>query len=278
MQIIDVQAAHLKNSEQESFFKKNGFIHIKGFLDQDVIDNLLSIYHKLHVHIDDKNQWNSLYDIGYKEGKRVSDLIRHKIADAFKKHFPNFDLPIATFMSKNPNPGSTCELHRDFSTFDESQVQYRNFWIPLIDINQQNGALYVIPSSHHIFTDIRSMFAEWPYEHLKDFLLNHKTIIYPDAGDLILYADKTLHGSLENKTNTTRPVLHGGVLPPQTSLFYYFQSKDTVKKYKVNLDFYLKNEFTNIENLKKYALEEEFKFSPKKISTDTLEAFFENHK
>lgn len=258
-------------------------MHIENFISNDKIKQLSDEFNRVHIKLDlSKNQWNSLYDLPYEESLKVSKLIRELLSDSFSKYFCEFETPIATFMSKNPISNSTCELHRDFTLFDESQVQFRNFWIPLIDINSLNGALYVIPGSHKIFTDIRPVGEHWPYNHLKKELMNYKKAFYPKAGDLILYADKTLHGSFENKTKQPRPVLHGAVLPKKAQLYYYQCDNQYIKKYKVNLDFYMKGEFSCPEKINKYPIVDEFLFAHKKVQQDVaireISALFETLK
>lgn len=260
-----------KNDQSEAFFNKYGYLHIESFLNKETIKTLLDLYKSLHTEVNSKqNQWNSLYHLKKGEGLEVSNFIRNLLYDQLEEIFDNLSYPVGTFMSKNPNKGSTCEVHRDFTVYDENIIQFRNIWIPLIDINKQNGALYVIPGSHHLFHSIRPMFSEWEYKHIDKHILKYKKTIYAKAGDLIVYSDKTLHGSLENLSASTRPVIHGGVIPPESSLYYYHLENGMVKKYKVDHSFYLDNMFEDLSSLGNYELIESFLFNPKKIARDDL--------
>ncbi|MCO5233296.1 MAG: phytanoyl-CoA dioxygenase family protein [Chitinophagales bacterium] len=262
-----VAAGKLKDENKEQFFNQYGFIHIKDFISKKKVDLLYKEFSRVHTSIDtSKNQWNSQRDLSLEDSKLVSENILHILETEFEKHFIDYKVLSASFMSKNPIKGSTCELHRDFTVFDESMVQYRNFWIPLIDINLENGALYVIPGSHQLFKDIRPMFADWSYEYLKNDLMQFAKSVYPHKGDLILYADKMLHGSWENFTSSPRPVIHGGVLPPQTTLYYNRFKDDKVIKYKVDLDFFSAGKFEDDEFLKKYPIVENYHFQVEDIS------------
>jgi hypothetical protein len=264
---MEIQCGKLKNEENEAFLNKYGFCYIRDFISKSNVKQMFSLFKKIHTCIDNsKNQWNSLYDLDNTESNSISKAIRDIIYPSFENIFSDFEIPIATYMSKNPIAGSTCELHRDFSIYDENKVQFRNFWIPLIDINEKNGALYVVPGSHKIFTDIRPMFTDWQYEHFRDNMMHLKKTIYASAGDLILYTDRTLHGSHENKTSEPRPVVHGGVLPINSPLCYYHYSEPYLKKHRVNIDFYLKREFLDLEKLNNYLLEDEYIYQPKEIN------------
>lgn len=264
-------AAQLKDEQKEAFFQKYGYVHIENFISQEKVDKLLQTYSILHDRQDrSKSMWNSLYDLDYEKSLSTSQTIKDIVTESFVEHFKEFEVPIATFMVKNPTEDSECKVHRDFTVFDENNVQFRNYWIPLIDITTMNGALYVIPGSYHLFNEIRPMFTDWAYESLEDDLMPLKKLVYPKAGDLILYADRTLHGSLKNKTNITRPVVHGGILPRGSELHYFQQKDSSVNKFKVNFDFYLKNDFDNINKNPSYKLVEQFNFTPKKINLNDL--------
>ena len=260
-----------KDESLEDSFQRYGYIHIKNFLSSETVKELYcywkSIYEDKNEH---ENQWNSLYNIGYEKGNKSSLFIIEQIKNSFDNYFKDFDIPAGTFLVKKPIKGSVCTVHRDFTTYDERIVQFRNYWIPLVNTTKKNGALYVIPGSHHVFKAIRPMFSEWAYEPLKNEIMDYKKIIYAGSGDLILMAEKMLHGSLENKTDSPRPVLQGGLLPKNTQLYYYTLNNNIVYKYKVNPEFYFKNLFHDLSMLKTYELEEVFQFKVDNISSKEI--------
>lgn len=265
----DLRKAILKDENKDSFFNRYGYIYIPNFIDRATVHQIKSAFDQFHIPNYNKNQWNSQYDLDYTKATQVSNLIKDLCIDSFSKHFVDFEIPIATIMSKNPIHGSTCELHRDFTVFDENEVQFRNFWIPLIDINEQNGALYVIPGSKDIFTDIRPMFADWAYKDMTAVLMSYRNTFFPKAGDLVVYADRTLHGSLENQSNTPRPVIHGGILPPHTQLYYYqLDNNNMVNKFEVEKDFFMKGNFSDESTMKNYNKIDTFEFHPQSINKE----------
>lgn len=255
-----LNSARLRNIENEEFFKKYGFIHIPDFIDKSIVKLIFSEFDKIHIPDYSKNQWNSQFDLSYQNALRTSSIIKKYLYPSFDRHFIDFDLPMASIMSKNPIPNSTCELHRDYTAFEEKEVQVRNFWIPLVDINADNGALYAIPGSYKLFTDIRPMFSDWAYSKIKDEILKFKIAFYIKAGDLILYADKTLHGSFENMTTMPRPVLHGGVLPKNAQVYFYKNEGSKVYQYAVDSDFFMKADFLDKDKLSKYPLVKTFPY------------------
>ena len=268
--------AKFQNQEYDTFFKENGFAHIPKLLNTEQVETLKQYYEESFNGIEKGNNlWNSLYQLNCEEGLKLSNKILEVIHPEFLKHFESFSQPSVTFMSKMPGENTSCEIHRDFTTFDENESQYINYWIPLVDITEDNGALFVIPKSHKLFTDIRPMFLEWPYKVLDEELSKHIQIVYPKAGDLILYGACTLHGSLDNLSENHRPVIHGGILPKEYQIYYfrYLEDRGKVQKYRVTYDFFMKGLFQDEEALKNYELIEDFFYSPHKITVYDIQTF-----
>jgi ectoine hydroxylase-related dioxygenase (phytanoyl-CoA dioxygenase family) len=242
-----MQRPELNDRNIEEEMQENGFILIKNFLSASEIEKLFNYYSKFHTEISTEQQmWNSLFDIN--NGKKISDELLSVLVPKLNLILKNGRVPVATFMSKNPNKNSVCDLHRDYSIIDEEQFEYRNFWIPLVDTNKENGSLYVIPKSHKLFNEILPMFSVWRHRPVLNELEKYIHDVEAKAGDLVIYADRLLHGSYMNRTEKTRPVIHFGVLPENAELFYYKENKNTmeVSVYNVAPDFYFN--LNDIEN------------------------------
>jgi Phytanoyl-CoA dioxygenase (PhyH) len=254
--------ATFKNREYEKAMERNGFVAIPGFLGAEKTAKLLALYKKHHTTIEsDSGMWNSMYNLSKEVTSQVSESILQTLAPELTSLFENYAAPVASFMSKNPNELGVCDLHRDFSILDETKFEYRNVWIPLIDITLQNGALYALAGSHTKFNYPLPMFCKWPYAHLQDELFKQVEVFTVKAGDLVVYADRTLHGSFLNKSQEPRPVVHLGALPSDYELAYYYLSPDNlVKVFKVPYSFFFENNFG--DQTGRFTLLHSFLFEP----------------
>lgn len=258
-----MKKAELRDEMLELRLMSDGFILIKNFLSAEEVGLLYALYKSHHdVSNPDKGMWNSLYDVGAEEGFEISKEILGILHPRLKQIFVSYQAPVATFMSKNCNDQSTCEIHRDFSTQDETEFQYRNIWIPLVSTKQNNGALYALKGSNNVFDYVLPMMAEWPYRHMQEELIDMSEVIYADAGDLVIYLDKTLHGSLVNYSDDSRPVVHFGVLHPDNQLCFHYldQNAQKVKVYQVPFKFFFEKDFGDQEG--KFPLVREFLYAP----------------
>ena len=234
---------------------------------------LYTLYKNHHQKADaDKGMWNSLYDITAEQGVAISEKILELLRPKLNELFVSYYAPVATYMSKNCNPNSTCDLHRDFSILNEQEFQYRNIWIPLVPTNKNNGALYVLRGSNHVFDYTLPLFSEWPYRNMQSELFPLVETINCEPGDLVIYLDKTLHGSHINYANDSRPVVHFGVMHPDVELQFYCldAQKENVKVYAVPFRFYFERDFQAVES--KYPLIREFKFAPPVLDKESVKS------
>ncbi len=261
--------AKFNDASLEEQMNQNGFIRIPDFLSYEQVSCLKDLYSQYHTSIDlQKGMWNSMYDVGAETASIISSKILETVIPELEKTFSSFIAPVASFMSKNPGNHGVCEFHRDFSILDESAFEYRNVWIPLIDIEQQNGALYALKGSHKAFNYPLPMFEKWPYTNTQEKLFDFATIFSVKAGDLVVYTDRTLHGSMLNLSEKTRPVVHLGLLHPQAKIQYYHLSNNVVKVFDVPFEFYFENNFRDLEG--EYPLVNKFDYSPPIISEKEL--------
>jgi hypothetical protein len=268
-----MKRAELRDAVAEQRLLQDGFVLIKNFLSQNEVEPLCALYKKHHGTSNaDKGMWNSLYDVSAEDGFEISQKILSALQSKLEEIFVSYHAPVATFMSKNCNEKSTCDIHRDFSTQDEAEFQYRNIWIPLVSTKLNNGALYVLRGSNNVFDYVLPMFAEWPYKDMQKELINMSEVIYADAGDLIIYLDKTLHGSLVNYSTDSRPVVHFGVLHPDNKLCFYYLDQDAkkVKVYQVPFKFFFEKDFGDQGD--KYPLVREFAYAPPPLNMADVKA------
>lgn len=264
-----------KDPQLENEVNEKGYIIIPGFLPKEKVDELYQLY-KTHHHESEIGCWNSVYDLPVGKGKVISDALVKAAEPYLAKYFDNWKFPTAIFIVKNPGQNHESLIHRDDSMHDETQVEYRQCWVPLVDITKENGTLYVVPKSHKLFTDERPMFAPWAHAHLGKRLEKEFVYLYPKAGDLVVYFDKTLHGSLKNTTSETRPVFQGGLMHKDAEPLFtrYNAAKNQVESYSVDPDFFFQKEFTKEDISGKYPLIKTAPYQPLQLTEADVDDFF----
>ncbi len=233
--------AELNDAALEQQLEAEGYILLRNVIPPQQVKQLKELYDSLHVNKQDTNDmWNSLYNLPQGEGMKASDIIQPLVLPYIESLFKSLKVMVYTYMVKNPVEHTFCKMHRDYSSFDEDIFEYRNAWIPLVEVNETNGALLVVPNSHLVFEYCLPMFTEWPYENMLPQLMKKAKVVYAQPGDLVIYKDRTLHGSEQNRSTETRPVLHFGLLHPEAELNFYHldRKKNEVEIYPVDVNFY----------------------------------------
>jgi hypothetical protein len=264
-----------KNADLEYQMNENGYVVIPGFLPHEVVHELLALYKK-HHNESEAGCWNSIYDLPTGEGKPISDAITAVVTPYLDKYFKDFKFPAAIFIVKNPYKGHESLVHRDDSMHNEREVEYRQCWVPLVDITETNGTLYVVPRSHKLFTDERPMFAPWQHKVHAPRLEKEFVNLYPKAGDLVVYFDKTLHGSYKNESTETRPVFQGGVMHKEAEPLFtrYNPANNMVESYAVDPDFFFSKEYMQKNINPRYPLVKTEPYQPQHVSAEEVDAFF----
>lgn len=108
---------------------------------------------------------------------------------------------------KEPMGGHPKHLHQDAAYFTHRLDGPVAALTYLVDTDLVNGALHVVPGSHQLgdlahvdtFSHLGLDDAEWPWEAA--------TPIVGEAGDVILFHYRTVHGSKENRGDQPRPAV-----------------------------------------------------------------------
>lgn len=185
--------------------------------------------------------YSNVLDQPYEVNKRVDDLIKSRLTERMAKIFINCTAPRATLMAKGIDDESECIFHQDWTTVDElSDYQSFTYWIPLVDVDAHNGALWVIKGSHRLFKTCRSFnypSACFGFSPESEALA---TLLPMRAGEVCIFANTIFHGSKRNYSDSIRVTITGGILPAETpNIHYRFDEKTgLLDVWEVDHDFY----------------------------------------
>lgn len=145
---------------------------------------------------------------------------------------------------KPPSPASELGPHQDFSLIDERRWRSLYLWIPLVDTDERNGTLHVVPGSHRFTNAIRSQHVPAVFDEVLPQV--HESAVRLDcrAGDLVLMVSGVVHFSPPNQTDDVRLAAHGIVKPAEAPLVFYYADDETpsgkVECYELDLESYVR--------------------------------------
>jgi hypothetical protein len=150
----------------------------------------------------------------------------------------------ATFMVKSKGEHGSLHPHQDWSIVDEEQFNSYNIWLPLVDVNEQNGTLLILPNSHNWLTNIRGLNIPSSYQLVTDEVWKYLVPINLKAGEAFVYDHRLLHASGVNHTSLPRLVIVYGIIPAKAEMRYYFGNNGSIEEYACSPDFYFNETIT----------------------------------
>ena len=245
-----------KNTAQQDFFEKNGYLLLPA-LNQDDISQLRDLYSELgikdekgygfHVAMDNTDKY-----LVQKMVTKITDVVLPKV----QEYLHETQLFTASFVVKEPNPQGVVPPHQDWS-FVENEIDHCSVtcWIPLQDVTMDNGCMGVIKGSNNFFESHRPS----PSPQVETPLKKHMFTIFPfleliemKAGEALIFNNKTIHASPPNITNETRLAVGLGFTQKEAEIRHYYLkpgTNDTLLKYKITPDFFLKYDNSQLSEL-----------------------------
>jgi hypothetical protein len=190
----------------ETEFRRRGYV-VRPFLDAAEVAELERLQTVLPPEAP-SDFYATVFSRNADYRRRVSDGIGAIIKDKLDAVFPHHELCFGLFVTKQPlSQRGRLPLHRDYSFVDQAVHTAVHLWFPLVDVDEQNGCLNVVPGSQ---TLMQSPFAvnEYPspFHPVMNLLDQEYTRGLPmPAGSVVAYDSRLLHGSGENRSNRIRP-------------------------------------------------------------------------
>ena len=209
----------IKDFEAHEYFHKNGFTILRNVVDSKSIDELRKLYKE------NFNTPQGMYvthhaEKDIKRNKTFSDKIFEMLNDIWESIFLNYKPLIAHYAVKKGGNDGLFNLHQDWSIVREELYGVLHCWIPLQDVNKENGTLAVLPQSHLCFHNYRS--GTCPIRFLPFDAFEKKVLhIEAKAGDVVLYHPALFHGSEANKSEVERLALVAAITHPLASKVYH---------------------------------------------------------
>jgi hypothetical protein len=149
---------------------------------------------------------------------------------------------------KRPGPDSALITHFDWIFVDERRYVSLHVWVPLVDVDETNGAFQILPKSH-------KMVNLWRGQNTADSIFFNTRTIKPGvaqtlkmkAGEALIYDNRLIHGTPPNTSKHDRLAV-GLVMIPQeaTPIHVYTPAEkmfdEDVEVYEVDEEFYFNHD------------------------------------
>ncbi len=170
--------------------------------------------------------------------------LNHKGAGIFARQVNSFFLPHKnlglSFLTKPAGQGGHMPIHQDWTIVDESRFGSYTVWIPLQDVDETNGAITVLDSSHKLHNTLRAPTLPVVINDIEPLIRGQMKTLRMKAGEAFIFNHALVHASHLNTSTSDRIAITYGLVPQQAGLLFYHRRPDgSVDKYEVADDFFL---------------------------------------
>lgn len=223
-------------------FERSGFVFVEQLLDANALNELRALFEKHKTRFEGAFHTSHFSDdVAYKQ--EVNDVVAKVVFAKAGALLNNYTPLFGNFMIKNPDPNAGMDLHADWTYVDETKYPSVAIWVPLIDVNEENGCFGLIEGSHKVTNLIRGPLIRQSTRDRDHVWEKKYGKLFPmKAGGAIIYNHRLLHYSHPNKTNSVRPALNLTLAPAQAPVIHYCMPEGTAEilLYQVSSsDFYI---------------------------------------
>lgn len=238
-----------KNLEYQSLFEQQGFIKIdNSILDLNDINTLTQFLNTSGILMQTNDPVFIAMDHPEKSlVNSMTEIISQMVTSKLEMYIIDPMFFYGSFIIKYPNKNLVVKPHQD-GTFIDDELSNNSFtcWIPLVDVDINNGCIGVIKGSNKILTNIRPLPSPYVYRPLDKFatsLLPYFELIPMKAGECLIFDNKLFHISPPNTSINIRPAISLWFTQKNNQLIHYFLKPNTVDrvlKYKIDSNFFIK--------------------------------------
>ncbi|MFA6113604.1 MAG: phytanoyl-CoA dioxygenase family protein [Sphingomonas sp.] len=169
----------------------------------DFTPNTSTLDHAYHVSLLDP-------DIAYRQTAWA--LVQDALGEPLDHVLTGYRLLTGGLLVK-PAGAAPLSMHRDWTMLPDGDQVALNVWCPLIDVDEGNGALALLPGSHRLVPNIEAAHVRPFFADYGDLLTELSVSLPLSAGEAVIFDYKTIHGSRANRTSRPRPAISSACIP-----------------------------------------------------------------
>ena len=223
-------------------FEREGIVAFP-LLDFSETNDLLGFYHDLpQVAFDGFH--TSLFRENYTDRKKIDHKLKAVLGSKLEKLFPGFIPLYGSFMVKEPGVRSSMKIHQDWSYVNEEKSLSFAIWVPLNDVNEKNGPVRFMKSSHRYSLSVRGPGILCPFEKESEWIEeNALASFHLKAGEAIAWHHRVLHSSAPNYAHAPRIAVTLIMVPRGEKVIHFFHDpskpESEIEMFEVDSEFFL---------------------------------------
>jgi hypothetical protein len=177
----------------------------------DFTPNTSTLDHAYHVSLLDP-------DIAYREAAWT--FVQEALREPLDHVLTGYRMLTGGLLVK-PAGAAPLSMHRDWTMLPDADQVALNVWCPLIDVDDHNGTLALLPGSHKLVPNIEAAHVRPFFADYGDLLTELSVSLPLGAGEAVIFDYKTIHGSRANRSPRPRPAISSACIPERARAVTY---------------------------------------------------------
>src|ERR1700722_8745842 len=157
----------LNNDTPDRFLEEEGYV-VVPFLNQAETEALKNVYFDAHP-VAKEGLYATAHSGSFDFKKKMNDEILKNFTRAIGEIFFECRPLGGSYIVKYKGEKGVLFPHQDWNIVDEDHFRSFNIWVPLIDTNEQNGAISVLPKSHKLVKSFRAVNIPDPFMKINGY-------------------------------------------------------------------------------------------------------------
>ncbi len=258
----------LKSEELQLLYLQQGYV-VLDFNDIQLLNKLKKIVFNYEEVFEDSFYY-SLLNLNTEKSLKLKEDLQAALVDVYGRFFINCTSRNESFLVKPAQFDQEMYLHQDWTFTDMQKYQMGTLWLPLQDVDQNNGCMAVLPSSQNL----GNRYCSNTYQTARipiDVFPNAKSLPLK-MGQALFFNPLLFHGSFPNKHADDRIVVTAHIFE-EGAKYYYFHKKNEYQAQVFQLannDLYGQmHKFLDGE-LRDFHLQEEINYSHQEVLVEQL--------
>jgi hypothetical protein len=229
----------------------NGYIVVPG-IDATAVARLCrDIYQDIRFACRDKVNYNTGSDVSGPIRGFAFERLTTTFASSLDRYFHAYDCIVGLMFVKRPSAVAAGEIHLHCDPTllpDENRQRHLNIWAPLIDVDETNGALWVVPRSHTVFAPVHAFSIPSQFSEIRKTVMEYGRCVPMKAGDMLIFDNRMPHYSQQNLAAADRPAAVLSVVPSGAEFISLFGAADAefpIEVYRQPRRWYEDTDWTN---------------------------------
>lgn len=230
----------LKDEVHNTALAEKGYA-IFPFLKPDAIEQLASYYLEFQKE-EPAHFYSSTHSADMAFRKKTSNFIHTVLSPLVSDVLRDYKLLGGAYVVKPAHGKGILQPHQDWNLVDERNSRSYNLWIPLVDVDVKNGAVFVLAGSHARLNTYRGPGIPSAFKEVEQHIWQKLEPLPMKAGEALFYDHALLHGSPANTSDKVRIGIVCGVIPKDAAMQLHALQDGNIETFQCNESFFLERD------------------------------------